>query len=84
LTPGRLTPKACSGTRYISAECEGDTHCLAYPLKRTYPDVEGPILGKHDKGVVMCNLLAPENSSTKSKYNVDEVSLAILFAHTFG
>lgn len=53
----------------------------SYPLKRTYPDVEGPILGKHDKGVVMGDLLAPENSTTKSKYNVDEVSLAILIAH---
>lgn len=53
-----------------------------FPLDRTYPDVEGPILGRDDGGVVMGDLLAPVNGKTKSAYNIDEVSTAILIAHS--
>ena len=51
----------------------------AFPAARTYPDVEGPILGKYDKGVVFGDILAPVGHN--SLYNLDEVSLAILTAH---
>lgn len=51
----------------------------AFPSDRTYPDVEGPILGKYDKGVVFGDILAPPGHA--SSHNIDEVSLAILIAH---
>lgn len=51
----------------------------AFPAARTYPDVEGPVLGKHDRGVVFGDILAPVGHG--SLYNLDEVSLAILTAH---
>ena len=52
-----------------------------FPADRTYPDVEGPILGRDAKGVVFGDLLTPANSKTKSQFNLDDVSLAILIAH---
>lgn len=52
-----------------------------FPPDRTYPDVDGPILGRDQNGVVFGDLLAPANSKTKSLYNVDDVTAAILIAH---
>lgn len=57
-----------------------------FPADRTYPDVEGPILGKYEKGVLFGDILAtPEvlanGVSSSSIYNLDDVSRAILTAH---
>lgn len=52
-----------------------------FPANRTYPDVEGPILGRHAKGVVFGDILAPVSSTTTSQYNLDDVSRAVLIAH---
>ncbi len=52
-----------------------------FPADRTYPDVDGPILGRDHNGIVFGDLLAPVNSKSQSLYNVDDVSLAILIAH---
>jgi hypothetical protein len=52
-----------------------------FPADRTYPDVDGPILGRIEKGVVFGDIITPANSKTKSEFNLDEVSLAILIAH---
>lgn len=51
----------------------------ALPAARTYPDVEGPILGKYNKGVVFGDILTQPTHA--SNHNIDEVSLAILIAH---
>lgn len=51
-----------------------------FPPDRTYPDVDGPILGREKKGIVFGDLLAQPNK-TQSLYNVDDVSTAILIAH---
>lgn len=51
-----------------------------FPPDRTYPDVDGPILGRDEHGVVFGDLLAPPNK-TLSAYNVDDVTSAILIAH---
>lgn len=63
-----------------SAKFEGSDR-ERFPPDRTYPDVEGPVLGKYEKGVVFGDILAPMNGATKSSNNLDEVSLAILIAH---
>jgi hypothetical protein len=63
-----------------TAKFEGEDRSR-FPADRTYPDVEGPILGKYSKGVVFGDILAPLNSQTKSSNNLDDVSLAILIAH---
>jgi|GEM_PF-2075608 len=52
-----------------------------FPSDRTYPDVEGPILGKYENGVVFGDILSPENSAVNSSNNMDTVSLTILIAH---
>lgn len=52
-----------------------------FPPDRTYPDVDGPILGRDHNGVVFGDLLSPANSKTQSLYNVDDVTSAILIAH---
>lgn len=52
-----------------------------FPPERTYPDVEGPILGKHENGVVFGDILLPKSSAARSSNNLDTVSLAILIAH---
>lgn len=52
-----------------------------FPLDRPYPDLDGPVMGHDEKGVKMGDLLAPANGRSKSAYNIDEVSAAILIAH---
>lgn len=63
-----------------SSKFEGEDRSR-FPAERTYPDVDGPVLGKYKKGVKFGDILAPVNSKTKSSNNLDEVSLAILIAH---
>lgn len=52
-----------------------------FPADRTYPDVDGPILGKYENGVVFGDILSPPSSPVKSSNNLDAVSHAILIAH---
>lgn len=74
------TKKTVSPFLIKSTKFEGADR-TRFPADRTYPDVEGPILGKYENGVVFGDILAPTSSSTKSANNIDDVSMAILVAH---
>lgn len=70
-----MSPFQIKGTRFEGADRQ------RFPADRTYPDVDGPILGKYDNGVLFGDILSPANSSVKSSNNLDAVSLTILIAH---
>lgn len=71
----KISPFTIKGTKFEGADRK------RFPADRTYPDVEGPILGKYEKGVVFGDILAPTNSPVRSSNNLDAVSMAILIAH---